>query len=663
MKAEFHKYLTVFRKQRGYTQAQLADKLRISRSTYANYESGSRSPDFETLERISDILNCTLDELFGRQRETEEGNHENLCGGYAETACESVTPYRAEGEKSRRQSKRKLLIGAQDFRYLRERNAYYVDKTQFVEQFLDSWYQVTLITRPRRFGKTLNMSMLAEFLDCTKDSEALFEGTKISKSEVIDEINQYPVVFLSFLNVRGDTPHEMIQQLTVALRGEYARYYPIINAGTLTKEQKRVFDQNYLCLCQNGSPEEKAGCLTHAIADLCQVLETYYNKKVYLLIDEYDTPFIAANSGGYYSQVRGLLAGMLSSALKGSSSLEKAVLTGIQRVAKENIFSGLNNLIVCTIADPDYDDCFGFTEDEVKELLAYCGMEFTESIREMYDGYRIGKADVYNPWSVSCYAARRELQSYWVNTSENSILKDALGERGRSFAEDYDKLIEQGAVEAEVELSAAYYEKPGDAALWGLLINAGMLTISEKIDENRYRLRVPNQEVWKAFGELTSYYLRKRESMSFFSEKYSDLMDQFGISKKMVLSTAENNIVSSRMMSVIQINGKLYFQTDKTFRKYRQIAQNPNVSLCIDNIQIEGCCKEIGRPLENNEFLQKFQRCFPDSYKRYSLLENEVLFEMTPTYIERWVYIDSVPFIEIYDVSNEEYRLDEYKGI
>lgn len=150
--------------------------------------------------------------------------------------------------------------------------------------------------------------------------------------------------------------------------------------------------------------------------------------------------------------------------------------------------------------------------------------------------------------------------------------------------------------------------------------------------------------------------------MSFFSEKYSDLMDQFGISKKMVLSTAENNIVSSRMMSVIQINGKLYFQTDKTFRKYRQIVQNPDVSLCIDNIQIEGRCKEIGRPLENNEFLQKFQRCFPDSYKRYSLLENEVLFEMTPTYIERWVYIDSVPFIEIYDVSNEEYRLDEYKG-
>lgn len=511
MKTGFHKYLTVFRKQRGYTQAELANKLGISRSTYANYESGNRSPDFETLERISDILNCTLDELFGRQREPETGNYKNPCREYSDMVCEATAPYRAEKGRSLRRSKRKLLIGAQDFRYLRERNAYYVDKTQFVEHFLDSWYQVTLVTRPRRFGKTLNMSMLAEFLDCTKDSKALFEGTKISRSEVIDEINQYPVVFLSFLNVRGDTPHEMIQQLAAALRGEYARYSPIIDEGRLTAEQKRVFEENYLCLCQNSAPEAKAGCLTHAIADLCQVLEIYYNKKVYLLIDEYDTPFIAANSGGYYDQVRGILAGMLSSALKGSRSLEKAVLTGIQRVAKENIFSGLNNLIVCTIADPDYDDCFGFTEEEVKELLAYCGIGFTAAVREMYDGYRIGKADVYNPWSVSCYAARRELQSYWVNTSENSILKDALGERGRSFAEDYDRLIGQGMVEAEVELSAAYYEKPGDAALWGLLINAGMLTITEKTDENRYRLRVPNQEVWKAFRELTSYYLQVEE--------------------------------------------------------------------------------------------------------------------------------------------------------
>ena len=154
MKTGFHKYLTVFRKQRGYTQAELANKLGISRSTYANYESGNRSPDLEMLERISDILNCTLDELFGRKREPENGNDKNPCREYSDMVCEATAPYRAEKGKSLRRSKRKLLIGAQDFRYLRERNAYYVDKTQFVEQFLDSWYQVTLITRPRRFGKT-----------------------------------------------------------------------------------------------------------------------------------------------------------------------------------------------------------------------------------------------------------------------------------------------------------------------------------------------------------------------------------------------------------------------------------------------------------------------------------------------------------------------------
>lgn len=151
--------------------------------------------------------------------------------------------------------------------------------------------------------------------------------------------------------------------------------------------------------------------------------------------------------------------------------------------------------------------------------------------------------------------------------------------------------------------------------------------------------------------------------MSLFNEKYSELINQFGTSKKMVLSTAENNMVSSRMMSVIQIDGRFYFQTDRTFRKYRQLSLNPNVSLCIENIQIEGRCKEIGRPLENNEFLEKFQKCFPDSYKRYSLLENEVLFEITPTYIKRWIYMDSVPFIEIYDILNRKYLADEYKGM
>lgn len=176
----------------------------------------------------------------------------------------------------------------------------------------------------------------------------------------------------------------------------------------------------------------------------------YYGKKVYLLLDEYDTPFISANSGGYYDEVREMLTGMMRSALKGNPSIEKALLTGIQRVAKENIFSGLNNLVVCTVKDSDYEDCFGFTE-EVRDLLEYCGVPFTGEVKEMYDGYQIGMTDLYNPWSISCYAARRKLESYWVNTGENSIIKNAMEQRDDSFVRDYNTLIEHGTMLYDLE--------------------------------------------------------------------------------------------------------------------------------------------------------------------------------------------------------------------
>ena len=195
MKTKFHEYLTMFRKQKGFTQAQMAEKLEISRSTYTNYEAGNRSPDLEGLERISEILDCSLDELFGRSSVK-----------YADMIREDPPSYHVNVKAPQKRRDRRLAIGTQDFRKLRERKAYYVDKTQMVEEFLDSWYEVTLITRPRRFGKTLNMSMLAEFLDCTKNSGDLFADTWISDSYVMEEMNQHPVIFLSFLNVKGDCP-------------------------------------------------------------------------------------------------------------------------------------------------------------------------------------------------------------------------------------------------------------------------------------------------------------------------------------------------------------------------------------------------------------------------------------------------------------------------
>ena len=517
MKTKFPEYLAMFRSQRGYTQAQIAEKLKISRSTYANYESGNRSPDLEMLERIGDVLNCSLDELFGRSGNRYDSAYSNssMSTASVNVVCEEKHPYHVNMERKKEavpgRRKRKLAIGVQDFRFLRERKAYYVDKTQMVPEFLDSWYQVTLITRPRRFGKTMNMSMLAEFLDCTKDSAEIFAGTKISRSEWVSEMNQHPVVFLSFLNVKADSASMMAAQLGGALRGEYERYSPIIKDSSLPEEQKDSFNQIYNSLRSPDDDVDSRKSIVNSIAVLCQVLEMYYGKKVYLLLDEYDTPFISANSGGYYDEVREMLTGMMRSALKGNPSIEKALLTGIQRVAKENIFSGLNNLVVCTVKDSDYEDCFGFTEEEVRDLLDYCGVPFTGEVKEMYDGYQIGMTDLYNPWSISCYAARRKLESYWVNTGENSIIKNAMEQRDDSFVRDYNTLIEQGKVEVQAELATAYYEKADDASLWGLLINAGMVTIQEQTDEDHFLVRVPNQEVWKAFRELTAFYLRVEE--------------------------------------------------------------------------------------------------------------------------------------------------------
>ena len=402
MKSRFSEYLSRYRALRGYTQSELAKVLGISRSTYANYESGKRSPDLETLEHISDALDCSMDALFGRTADR------NVL--YADRVCEKRRPYQmdmADGPRTSRRMERKLLIGAQDFRFLRERNAYYVDKTQMVEEFLESWYQVTLITRPRRFGKTLNMSMLAEFLDCTKESAGIFEDTKISRSRWAAEMNRHPVVFLSFLNVKASAPDELLRLLGRAVCSEYRRYYSLISSSALPEEELRQFHEVYSVI----SSRENAAALKEVIGSsvvvLCNVLELYFGRKVYLLLDEYDTPFISANSGGYYSEVRDVLAGMLSFALKGNPSIDKALLTGIQRVAKENIFSGLNNLVVCTAADADYADCFGFTEEETRELLEYCGGQFADEVRDMYDGYRIGDYELYNPWSVSCYCARK----------------------------------------------------------------------------------------------------------------------------------------------------------------------------------------------------------------------------------------------------------------
>lgn len=524
----FCKHLLEYRKRAGYSQKDMSEQLLIEESLYSQYENGTAEPGFDTLIRIADVLKCSLDELFGRS------------GGYKRDTSGSGVMLREEAVRyGSPRAKKKVLIGLQDFRRLRELHAYYVDKTMMIGEFLNSPYQITLITRPRRFGKTMNISMLAEFLDCTKDSKAIFEGTNISRTEWMVELNQCPVIFLSFLNIKSDCSKGLCELIGETVTKEYERYYSLINDSMLSDREKEKFNKIYRALADIRNMESWRICIIESIRTLCEVLSLYYGKNVYLLIDEYDTPFMSANRNGYYSEVRSVLAGFLSTSLKGNPYLERAMLTGIQRVAKENIFSGLNNLTVLTVNDSEYEDCFGFTEEEVRKLLDDFDLELTDEVKEMYDGYRFGNKDIYNPWSVTNYAVRKRLAPYWVNTAENSILKDALRERGTTFEKEYNKLIETGEITTVVSLTTAYYEHQSDASLWGLMVNAGMLTIKENLGDDYYTLRIPNQEVWSAFRELTAFSLQidEEDMQKLFMELIRGNIDEFAERYQNILLT------------------------------------------------------------------------------------------------------------------------------
>ncbi|MFQ6792935.1 MAG: AAA family ATPase [Thomasclavelia sp.] len=403
---------------------------------------------------------------------------------------------------------KKIPIGITEYRRLKEDDYYHIDKSLMIEEFLSTGAQVTLITRPRRFGKTLNMSMMAEFFDITKDSKELFKDTKIMETEYCSYLNQYPTVFVSFANAKG-SKKVVVRQIKRALKKEYKRYNSLFN-------NMNIFEQSDYDLIINAllNDDEKLDDLTDALSFLMEQLEKYYHKRVMVFIDEYDTPFIEAHVGKFYDEIRNDLALMLHNALKTSDSIEYAMLTGIQRVAKENIFSDLNNPLVCTVTEESYSQYFGFNEDEVKELLSYYGLELNEQVKEMYDGYHIGDNEIYNPWSLINYAKSRKLEPYWVNTSANNMIRYALEKAKHDFFKEYEELIEKGYLDTWVVLETSFYEVSTTPCLWGLFINAGYLTIVETMDETSgyYKIKVPNKEVQNEFKSLTSYYLKISET-------------------------------------------------------------------------------------------------------------------------------------------------------
>lgn len=399
---------------------------------------------------------------------------------------------------------KKIPIGTKSFSRLVEGNYYFVDKTLMIKEFLDRGTDVTLITRPRRFGKTINMSMMAEFFDITKDSKKIFNGTKIMETPYAAEINQYPIIFISFADAKRDK-ETVVSTIRTQIQNQWDKYDFVFE--NLKGFKKTNYERLYEVLADNNKNNLKG--IDDAISFLMERMEDYYGKEVMVFIDEYDTPFVEAHTGGFYDEVRGGLAGLLHNSLKTSTSLKYAMLTGIQRVAKENIFSDLNNLDVYTVIDNDYSEYFGFSIEETKELLEYYDLELDEEVKEMYDGYKMGDKEIYNPWSILNYARRKVLVPYWVNTSANTMLKQAIEKADYDFKKQYEKLIKNNYLETRVVLQTSFYEVANTPNLWGMFVSAGYLTVTKSIDalNDQYRVEIPNKEIRKEFINLTEYYL------------------------------------------------------------------------------------------------------------------------------------------------------------
>lgn len=403
-----------------------------------------------------------------------------------------------------------IPLGVVDYETLKNQNYFFIDKSMMIYDFLMRKSTVTLITRPRRFGKTINMSMMSSFFDITKDSKEIFKDTKIVETEYISEMNQYPTIFISFANAKNDK-WNVVKEIKLQLRKEYDRYAHVF------EQKMTVFEQNeYESLVQELMTKND-GLLDNiidALSFLMERLEKYYHKKVMVFIDEYDTPFIEAHVGGYYEELRGGLSSLLHNALKTSTSLHYAMMTGIQRVGKENIFSDLNNLVVCTVKDPEYSQYFGFTEEETKQTLEYYDLSLNDEVKSMYDGYHFGEHDIYNPWSILNYASRKVLEPYWVNTSSNTMIKKAISYSDEAFERGYEELIRNGELETTVKMDTSFFEVNNTENLWGLLVNAGYLTLHKtiSIQDSLYIIKIPNQEVQLEFRKLTAYHLKATET-------------------------------------------------------------------------------------------------------------------------------------------------------
>ena len=387
---------------------------------------------------------------------------------------------------------KRLAIGIDDFRKIIKEDCYYVDKTKFIEAVLEDASNVKLFTRPRRFGKTLNMSMLKYFFDVRDNEEnrKLFNGLDIEKSRYINEQGKYPTILISLKSIKYETWEESLEQLKSLVSNLYNEFEYIREC--LNESEIELFNDIWF--------KKENGEYANSLKNLTSFLYKYYKKEVILLIDEYDIPLITAHKYGYYNEIINFYKIFLGEALKTNQYLKMGVLTGIIRVIKTGIFSDLNNLKVYSILEKKYSEFFGFTEEEVKKALQYFNIEEElTNVKYWYDGYKFGNSELYNPWSIINFLDGRELKNYWVGTSENFLIKNILENSTSRTNEILDKLFNEEEVEEAITGTSDLSILMDSKEVWELLLFSGYLTVKEKLDDDIYSLKLPNMEVKKLF--------------------------------------------------------------------------------------------------------------------------------------------------------------------
>ena len=446
-----------------------------------------------------------------------------------------------------------LPVGIENFEEIRQLGFYYIDKTRLIEQLLQGWGKVTLFTRPRRFGKTLNMSMLKSFFEIGTD-KSLFEGLYISgNKELCDEyMGKYPVIFLSLKGVDGLDFTTARRMLCAVLKNELDRHYYLKTSDALTDEDRTQFGKML-----QGTDEN----IEDSIRMLSKLLFKHFGQKAVILIDEYDVPLDKAFQNGYYKEMVSLIRGLFGQALKTNEFLQFAVLTGCLRISKESIFTGLNNFKVMSITDSRFDEQFGFTDKEVRKLLSDYGMDsHFDEIKEWYDGYHFGRADVYCPWDVINHVdhlrddSDAKPQTYWINSSGNSLVRRLINRADSSTKDEIERLIAGEAIEKVIRLDLTYDEIDNSIDnIWSVLFTTGYLTkIGEvKLPDSEsyaYKLIIPNKEVREVFVLQIQEWFKvvvanENDTMKLLSRAILD-KDEQQIARQL-------NIVMGRMISIL----------------------------------------------------------------------------------------------------------------